>query len=32
LAPRISIEAYAATLIDELEPPQHTGRRFTVGC
>jgi hypothetical protein len=28
---RISFEDYAAALIDELEQPRHTGRRFTVG-
>lgn len=27
----ISLEDYAVALIDELENPQHTGRRFTVG-
>jgi putative NADH-flavin reductase len=28
---RISFEDYAVALIDELEQPRHTGRRFTVG-
>jgi uncharacterized protein len=28
---KISIEDYAVALIDELERPSHTGRRFTVG-
>jgi len=28
---RISFEDYAVALIDELEEPRHTGRRFTVG-
>jgi len=30
-ASRISIEDYAVAMIDELENPRHTGRRFTVG-
>jgi uncharacterized protein len=28
---RISVEDYAVAMINELENPQHTGRRFTVG-
>jgi hypothetical protein len=28
---RISVEDYAAAMIDELEDPKHTGHRFTVG-
>ncbi len=28
---RISVEDYAVAMIDELENPRHTGRRFTVG-
>jgi putative NADH-flavin reductase len=28
---RISVEDYAVAMIDELENPHHTGRRFTVG-
>jgi putative NADH-flavin reductase len=28
---RISVEDYAVAMIDELENPQHTGHRFTVG-
>jgi putative NADH-flavin reductase len=28
---RISVEDYAVAMIDELENPKHTGRRFTVG-
>ena len=28
---RISVEDYAVAMIDELEHPKHTGRRFTVG-
>ncbi|MEO8097563.1 MAG: NAD(P)H-binding protein [Acidobacteriota bacterium] len=28
---RISVEDYAVAMVDELEKPQHTGRRFTVG-
>jgi putative NADH-flavin reductase len=27
----ISVEDYAVAMIDELEQPKHTGRRFTVG-
>jgi hypothetical protein len=27
----ISVEDYAVAMIDELEQPRHTGRRFTVG-
>ena len=30
-ASRISIEDYAVAMIDELENPRHTRRRFTVG-
>jgi putative NADH-flavin reductase len=28
---KVSVEDYAAAMIDELEQPRHTGRRFTVG-
>ena len=28
---RISVEDYAVAMIDELEAPRHTRRRFTVG-
>jgi len=28
---RISVEDYAMAMVDEVEKPQHTGRRFTVG-
>jgi hypothetical protein len=28
---RISVEDYAVAMIDELEHPRHTRRRFTVG-
>jgi hypothetical protein len=28
---KVSVEDYAMAMIDELEQPQHTGRRFTVG-
>jgi len=28
---RISVEDYAVAMIDELENPAHTGKRFTVG-
>jgi hypothetical protein len=28
---RISVEDYAVAMIDELENPKHTGKRFTVG-
>ena len=28
---RISMEDFAIAMIDELEHPKHTGRRFTVG-
>jgi uncharacterized protein len=28
---RISVEDYAMAMIDEVEKPQHTRRRFTVG-
>lgn len=28
---RISVRDYALAMVDELENPQHTGHRFTVG-
>ena len=30
-APASSVADYAVAMIDELENPQHTGHRFTVG-